>query len=174
MATSRDVKSGSPGSAVSALGALLTLDQSPSLWRGRKFRAYREFSADTTLKLVATKPFLLAAQRLWTGQGAARVVITTGSTESGTFTAIPTQFPLNTKDTPVPVSTVSISAGGTVTGGTEREVLRSDSSSAGGGSGNSDLLSSPRLLAAGTYYITITITGTTAGMYALEWEDLDS
>lgn len=152
-------------------GSLLVTEQTAGFYAKRQFRAYREFSANTTIKFAAAKPFLLTAQRLWTGQGAARIVISTGGTESGTFTVVPTKFCKYLLDGPVAGNTV-VSAGGTVTLGTEREVLRSDSASTGGGSGNSDSMVNTRALPAGTYYMTITVTGTTTGMYALEWEEL--
>ncbi len=155
-------------------GALATApDMGLGLWSQKRFRAYKEFAANTVLKFVATKAFVLTSQRLWTGQGAARCVISTGGTEGGTFTDLPSKFCLNTRDG-VANGFTTITQGGTVTIGTEREVLRADSGTAGGGSGNADLLSSPRVLAAGTYYMTITVTGTTSGMYALEWEELDA
>lgn len=152
-------------------GAIMTTDVDMALLGSKKYRVYREFSANTTLRFVITKPFLLTDQRLWTGQGAVRIVISTGGTPSGTFTDVATQFCLNTKDTlPVPAGVVS--AGGTVAGGTERDVLRSDSGT-GGGVGSSALTGSTRLLAPGTYYFTITVTGTTQGMYSFEWEELE-
>lgn len=162
----RDTLTGKLESLRSSRGALVNKDEI-ALLEGRSFRAYREFSANVTLKAVFTKPFRLTQQTLWTGQGAARVVVSTGGTESGTFTAIPTKFNKNTQTGGVGATTIS--AGGTVTGGTEREVLRSDSGTAGGGVGSPNLLDGDRMLAAGTYYITITITGTTTGMYSLEW-----
>lgn len=152
-------------------GMQLVCGLSRSLFEKRQFRAYREFTTSTVLKFEATHPFLLTYQSLWTGQGAARVVVSTGGTEGGTFTAIPTKFCKYLLDGAVAGGTV-VSAGGTHTGGSEREVLRSDSSSAGGGQGNKNTLGGERILPAGTYYMDITVTGTTSGMYAVEWEEL--
>ena len=154
-------------------GATLIREGGTGIWQQRCFRAYREFTANTVIKFVAAKPFLLTSQRLWTGQGAARLVVSTGGTEGGTFTALATKFCTNTKDGAA-AGTTTVTTGGTVTIGVEREVLRADSGTAGGGSGNADLLSGQRVLAAGTYYMSVTITGTTSGTYALEWEELDS
>ena len=151
--------------------ALLIHDQTAGFREKRQFRAYKEFSANTVLKFVALKPFYLTFQSLWTGQGAARMVVTTGGTESGTFVAVPTKFCKFLLDGPVDGST-TLSTGGTVTVGTEREVLRADSGTAGGGTGSTSTGGGERALPAGTYYFTITVTGTTAGMYALEWEEL--
>lgn len=153
-------------------GAALVQDMSLGLVGKRKFRAYREFTSAVTIKLVFTKPFLLTSQRLWTGQGTARAVVSTGGTESGTFTTLPSKFCLNTVGGDAAGFTTA-TFGGTVAGGDEREVLNADSGTAGGGSGNADLLSSVRMLGAGTYYITITPTGTTRGTWSIEWEELD-
>lgn len=163
--TGRDVLTGKPESIRTYKGTLLTSDEL-ALREGRAFRAYREFSANTVLKLVFSKPFRLTAQSLWTGQGAARAVVSTGGTEGGTFTAITTIFNKNTQTGAAATTTAAV--GGTTTGGSEREVLRSDSGT-GGGVGSPNSQEGDRMLAAGTYYITITITGTTAGMYSLEW-----
>jgi len=153
-------------------GAAITQDLSLGLLHKHKFRAYSEFAdAVVTIKLVFTVPFLLTSQRLWTGRGAARAVVRTGSTESGTFTALATKFCMNTLGGDVVGLTTAL-VGGSVTGGTEREVLLSDSGTAGGGSGNADLLDGLRILGAGTYYIVITPSGTTLGKWAIEWEEL--
>lgn len=151
-------------------GALFVQEQTKGFAEKRQFRAYKELSANTTLKMVFAKPFYLTDQRLWTGQGAARLVISTGGVESGTFVAMPTKACKWLLDGPVAGST-TITTGGTVTLVNEREVLRSDSGTAGGGAGNTDFLSARRALPAGTYYFTITVTGTTQGMYSLEWEE---
>lgn len=151
-------------------GALFVQDQSRGFAEKRQFRAYREFAANTTLKMVFAKPFYLTYQSLWTGQGAARMVVSTGGTESGTFTAMPTKFCKWLLDGPVAGNT-TITAGGTVTLVNEREVLRADSGTNGGGVGSENTLGNTRALPAGTYYFTITVTGTTSGMYALEWEE---
>lgn len=151
--------------------ALLVHDQTSGFREKRQFRAYKEFSANTVIKFVALKPFYLAFQSLWTGQGAARMVVTTGGTESGTFVPVPTKFCKYLLDGPVDGST-TLSTGGSVTVGTEREVLRADSGTSGGGTGSTSTGGGERALPAGTYYFTITVTGTTSGMYALEWEEL--
>lgn len=151
-------------------GALFVQEQTRGFSEQRQFRAYREFSANTTIKMVFSKPFYLTAQSLWTGQGAARLVISTGGTESGSFVAMPTKFCTWLLDGEVVGNTVC-TVGGSVTVGNEREVLRADSGTGGGAPGNGTELNSRRALPAGTYYFTIVVTGTTVGMYSLEWEE---
>lgn len=166
----RNIRTGAAESAGGFEGSTSVTNRTSALFAKRKFRAYLEFTSTTSVRIVATKPFYLASQKLWTGLGAVRAVVSTGGTPGGTFVALPTVFNLNTVGTIVaPTSTVSV--GGTHTGGNEREVLRSDSSSAGGGSGSSDYVNTERYLAAGTYYIDLTVTGTTTAMYSIEWEE---
>lgn len=141
---------------------------SSALHDGRKFRAYREFTGNITIRAVFTKPFLLTAQSLHLDTGQARLVITVGATEAGTFnTDIPTIFAAN--GLRVLPSGLTMTTGGTVTGGAEREVLRANS---GGGAGAETELQGTRQLPAGTYYMTITVTGSTSGVYAIEFENL--
>lgn len=163
--------SGNPERVGAINGSLLVREQTSGFFNKKQFRAYYEFAATTVLRFTAARPFLLTHQSLWTGQGSARMVISTGGTPGGTFTPVATKFCKYLLDGAVDGDT-TLAAGGTVTIGQEREVLRSDSSTAGGGSGNSNTLGGERALPAGTYYMTITVTGTTAGMYSLEWEEL--
>jgi hypothetical protein len=160
-----------PESLRSLRGELLRSDSSGGLEDKRRFRMYKTFAADFVLKLVFTKPFYLDYQRLWTGQGACVLTISTGGTEGGTFVDLPTKFPLNVADGAV-TSYTAATQNGTQSGGTEREVLMCDSGSAGGGTGNGDQLGNRRKLPAGTYYFNGVITGTTSGIYAIEWEEL--
>ena len=151
-------------------GALFVTDQTRGFVEKRQFRAYKEFTTATVIKAVFAKPFYLTAQSLWTGQGAARLVVSTGGTESGTFVAMPTKFCKWLLDGAQAGST-TVFTGGTVTIGSEREVLRADSGTGGGASGNGTELSGRRALPAGTYYFTITPTGSTQGMFSWEWEE---
>lgn len=151
-------------------GALMTTEQTRGFVEKRQFRAYKEFTALTVIKMVFAKPFYLTAQSLWTGQGAARLVVSTGGVEGGTFVALPTKFCKWLLDGAI-VGNTTVTTGGTVTIVNEREVLRADSGTTGGGAGNGTELQGHRALPAGTYYFTITPTGTTSGMYSLEWEE---
>ena len=139
-----------------------------ALYNGRKFRAYREFTSAVVLKAVFTAPFLLTDQRLHLDTGQARLVISVGATEATPFnTAVSTVFPMN-GTRPLPPQ-LTITTGGTLTGGSEREVLRANS---GGGAGAEATLSGQRRLPAGTYYFTINVTGSTSGVYSIEYETL--
>ena len=141
---------------------------SRALHDGRMFRAYREFSGTLTLKAVFDKPFLLTAQTLHLDKGEARLVVSIAATEVGTFgTPVSTVFGMNgLRSAP---SRLTITTGGTVTGGMEREVLRANS---GSGSDTNTRLEGTRQLPAGTYYMTLTVTGTTSGVYSFEYENL--
>lgn len=161
-------------------GALLVQLQTMGFWQGRQFRAYREFSlgnnASVTLRFVATAPFLLTQQSLRLIGGDARAVIVVGATPTGTFAALPTVNP-KYRIGMEPVSTCSLSVlTGSLAGGTEREVLLCAASTGGSTKTayNETSLASVRGLPAATFYITITAGANgCAGIYAIEWEDLD-
>lgn len=149
-------------------GSTLTMPQATQgFFNGRCYRAYREFTGAFVLKFVATRPFMLTHQSLSCDTGAAKVLISVGSTEGGTFVALPTKFAKNGVVAPVVAADVVITQNGTATAGTEREVIRA---AAPGGASN---LLAPRYLPAGTYYMNGTVTGSTTGIYAIEWEELD-
>lgn len=150
-------------------GSALVSDLTQGFLAGKCYRAYKEFSANTVLKFSSAKPFLLTMQQLYLSAGAVRAVISVGGTPGGTFTALPTKFGRNGNVGAGPTQQVQVQQGGTITGGTEREVLLAAS---GAGVGIASVLPSPRSLPAGDYYITLTVTGTTAGIYVLEWEEL--
>jgi len=162
---------GSQGQAKSFDGALSITPLSSAFLAGKSYRAYRAFSANTQLRVVATKPFLLTFQSMYCDAGAATAVITVGSTLGGTWTALPTKFPVNGVVSPAPTPTTTIEEGGTITAGTERERLRAGS---GAGVGIVSTVVSPRLLPAGTYSIALTVTGTTAAIYTIEYTELDT
>lgn len=155
-------------------GALLVQMMSAGFWRGKEFRAYREITANTQMRFHATKPFLLTYQSLYCDDGRVTMKIYTGVTPSGVWTPITT---INAKNrltsNPVPENTMD--AGGSFTGGTERELLCSDSGG-GQGAGYENRLGGTRGLPAGDYYFDIVVagTGTTYAIYSLEWEELEA
>lgn len=152
-------------------GALMSTLMTMGLWDGKQFRQYRAFSAATQLRFVAATDFILTGQTLYCDNGLAQVRVLTGATPAGTWADTPTQQAKNRLGTVTYVQQNKMQAGGTFTGGTERELFRSDS---GGGQGVSfsNVDGNPRVLPAGTYYFDITVTGTTDGIYSFEWEEL--
>lgn len=153
-------------------GASLNLDATPNLFKAKAFRAYTEFTTNTVLRFTATTPFLLTSQKLHVDTGAVRTTITVGSTPTGTFAPLPTRFSKNGVTTPQPTPAISIDVlTGTIAGGTEREVIRVNS---GAGAGAVSELTGVRLLPAATYWISIVVTGSTSGLYAIEYEEVNT
>lgn len=168
-----DVLTGRAQSQAMFDGAQLVSGQSRGFFLGKTYRMYKEFTANTVLRVVATKPFILTAQSLYVDTGAARAMVVAGGTAGGTFTALPTVFGKNGNVPSTP--DIVITQGGTVTGGTEREVLRSAAGSGsllgGSPSGSVSGAGSMRMLPAGTYFISIVVTGSTSGLYSIEYEE---
>ena len=154
-------------------GAMLVQMQSMGLWTGRQFRVYRTFTVAQQFRFTCTKDFILSKQNLYTGIGSCQLQILTGSTPSGTWANVATQNAKNKLGTNTYVAANNVQDGGTFTGGTEREIIRADSGS-GQGVSASSADDSYRVLPAGTYYFNLTVTGSTAGIYSFEWEELDT
>jgi len=171
MALTVNDRLGGQGSATSFDGALSVTELSKGFLAGKSYRAYKAFTANTQLRVVATKPFLLTFQSMYCDAGQATAVITAGSTLGGSWTALPTKFPVNGVVSPAPTPTLAVEEGGTITSGTERERLRAAS---GAGVGIVNTVISPRLLPAGTYSIALTVTGTTAAIYTIEYTELET
>jgi hypothetical protein len=151
-------------------GALITnSDLSAAFLSGKAYRMYKAFTAATQIRFVATKPFILKSQTMYCDAGQATAVITAGSTLGGSWTTVATKFAVNGTVSPAPTPTSTVEEGGTITGGTERERMRAAS---GAGVGIVNTVVTPRLLPAGTYSIALTVTGTTAAIYTIEWEEL--
>ena len=154
-------------------GAAFTSDQNMGFWQGKQFRMYKVFNANTQLRFVCAKDFLLTAQTLYVDNGEATLTVKTGATPSGVWTPLASIIAKNRIGmNPVPVNIVE--GGGTFTGGTEREVIRADSGNGAGVGFENRLPPGGRGLPAGTYYFDIVITGITAGIYNFEWEELDT
>lgn len=160
------------GSALSRLGVLFVDMVSPGLWEGKAFRVYHEFAANTVIEFVADQDFALDSQSLALLEGEARLEIMTGGTPGGTFTALPTHFNKKLIGVSPATPTFVIGAGGTHTGGTEREVLIVAAATGGNSQLAATASQGKRLLPAGTYYMRIVVTGATRGMWAVEYDVL--
>lgn len=158
--------------AMSWRGTQMMLQLTRGFFERKQFRAYKEFTGNTVLKMVFAKPFFLHSQVLYTDVGAARVTISTGGVESGVWVDMPTKFGKYLIEGPVAGST-TVTTGGTVTIGNEREVMRVSCGTGGNSATAATTLSSIRALPPGTYYATITVTGTTTGIYSIEWEEIE-
>jgi hypothetical protein len=155
-------------------GGQATNPLSKAFLAGKAYRAYIAFTGATQARLIATKPFLLTSQTMYCDAGQATAVITVGSTLGGSWTPLATKFPVNGVVSPAPTPTITIEVGGTITGGTERERLRSAAGTGGNASGVTSTVNTPRLLPAGTYSIALTVSGTTAAIYSIEYQELDT
>lgn len=150
-------------------GAQLFQSFTGSYMEGRCFRFFHEFATSAVLRFVATKPCLLTEQVLYVDAGVARLTTYADGTPGGTFTTSTNLYPRNGL---VPYTLgLAVAAGGTHTGGIVRDVVRVN---AGAGAGAVSRISSNRMLPPGTYYIKIDVTGTTSGVYSLEFEELET
>ena len=179
MAVFRNVLNGIAQALRSFRGAQLGHMSGTGFWEGRQFRAYFEFAQGTgvlVLRLVATQPFLLQYEALTVHKGEVLVEVRTSSTPSGTWTALPDNVQGKYRIGVTPVSTISLSTGGSITGGVVREPIRIIAGTGGSVKAATSVssITGERGLPAGTYYIRIECTGTTEGMFVLEWEDLNS
>lgn len=111
--------------------ARMKVDQGSTDWfLGREYRNYYEIirAASWTafwLKIVATDNFYLLSQRITLDVGACRASVWLGATPSvGDWTAIPSFGRNRISDTPVEASVLTMSVGGSYTGGTEVDLLR--------------------------------------------------
>lgn len=111
-------------------GAMHVVPCTGGFWEGRQWRAYFDFavtsSANYYFRIVATKPFLLQYQNLFSDAGAVRASIHVNRTVSGG--AVWTTHPIFGKHTingPGSfATTIDKLTTGTLSAGTEREVLR--------------------------------------------------
>jgi hypothetical protein len=150
-------------------------------FEGREFRTFKEFSIPTAtpyiIKFVSPIDFILWQQHLFVDSESVKLSIIIGGTEGGTFSDV---LPLigknrmSTRKTPFYEPVVSITGGGTLTGGTVVEVVRVLTAGAGGqrttvGASQSD----ERGLPAGTYYVKLEnyTSGTSTGTYSIVWEE---
>jgi hypothetical protein len=149
-----------------------------AFWEGREFRTFYEFSigsgATVVLKFVSPVDFILTHQTLTVDIGSIRYSAVLGGTEGGTFTNITTFGKNRLASTPAYTKQVTVSVGGTQSGGTESEVVRMVSSGQGNSSstvGNST--DTQRALPPNTYYLKLNnfANGTATGVLYLSWEE---
>lgn len=154
-----------------------------SFFEGREFRTFYEYSIPTGTSIVGkfSSPvdFILFQQNLTIDSGALRVSTIVGATELTTFdTPLPVigKNQMSERPTPIYSSKVSVSIGGTISGGTTVDVARIVSAGATAqeftiGSNISD----ERGLPSGDYYVVVEniSNGTATGVYSSFWEERD-
>lgn len=150
-----------------------------SFFEGREFRSFLEFdlaqAAELVLRVSCNVDFILFAQTLESDQGHVRFEASQGGTVGGTFSnSLPIigKNRLPTRRTPYYESQMTLTTGGTYTGGTLLEVLAckadtntNQAQSVGAG------ISDERGLPAGTYYLKFIGVTATKGRYRLWWEE---
>lgn len=158
-------------------GAQLVRVESHGFWKKLQWRSYVDITlatgASVTYRIIANKPFLLTRQQLMCDSGALKAEIFLAPTPSGTWTSTTGQpIQKNRLDGTSGTSSMQVASGGTITGGTQAEVLRVAAASGGNLQTVSAAENSIRGLPAGTYYIKLTAIGAGTGVYNLEWEEL--
>lgn len=132
---------------------------------GREFRTFKEWEVATTssyvIKAVVPINIILFELNVQIEEGSVRIETVSGGTAGGTFSeSLPIFATNNMSEKPQPayVNAVTLTAGGTHTGGTVLDVLRAKAS------GNSNFSASvgssiaERGVSANTYYFRITLT----------------
>lgn len=135
---------------------------------GREFRTFKEWEIATTatyvVKAVVPLNIILFDLGVQLDEGSIRVETLLGGVEGDTFSEVLPIFPTNTmseKPQPPYVGQVLLTGGGTITGGTLLDVVRSHTS------GNTNFASS---VGANTYYFRITLAGA-IGLFKARWEE---
>lgn len=145
---------------------------------GREFRTFKEWTAATTetyvIKAVVPINVILFEFGIELEAGTVRVETVFGGTEGGSFSeALPIFSTNNMSEKPQPpyAASVTLTGGGTLTGGLVLDVLRaktSDNSNFAGSVGAS--AGAERGIAIGTYYFRITLTAA-IGVLKARWEE---
>lgn len=150
---------------------------------GREFRTFKEFTVTNgtayVIKVVTTGNVILHGVNVMLDDGAMRMSTMVGGTEGGTFSETLPIFNRNNMAVgsdreAVIASTISLTAGGTHTGGTTLDVLRVKTS---GGGGNATTVgasvSDERGIAVGTYYFVLQNlgSGSVVGVLSIRWEE---
>ena len=150
---------------------------------GREYRMFKEFTVPSgtpyVIKVVTTGNVILHGVDCKIDDGALRMSTMAGGTEGGSFSETIPIFNRNNMSVgpdreAVIASTMSLSAGGTHTGGTTLDVLRIKTS---GGGGNAITvganISDERGIAQGTYYFVLQNlgAGSVVGVLSIRWEE---
>lgn len=160
-------------------GELISADNRRGYYEGKEFRTFFDIAGATAsikvLKFVSPINFSLHLQQFVLNLGELTFEAAVGGTEGGSFnTALPLIGTNRTNERPDTTYTpqVTITTGGTHTGGTVVELVKVKSG------GNANLVSSvggslndDRMLPPGTYYLRFTAVDETKGVYALRWEE---
>ena len=148
---------------------------------GREARTFREIdlATGTTLVIKAVVPIniILFGLSLFLTNGSVKVETMVGGTEGGTFSETLPIFPRNTmSERPSPFYTpvVTLTAGGTHTGGTVLDVLLAQTTNVGSQSASVGVeTGDERGVGAGTYYFRLTASGSgnSIGVFKARWEE---
>lgn len=143
---------------------------------GREARTFREWTAPATatyvIKAAVPIDIILMKLQVTADQGSARVQTVVGGTEGGTFSeTLPTIRANTMSNAPAYTPQVSLTAGGTHTGGTILDVLRVNTDSNTNRSatvgGTED---DQRGVGANTYYFRLTLDAF-VGVFRARWEE---
>lgn len=158
---------------------LMVDDGSTAFFAGKEFRTLREWSTPTTgsvvLKVTVPIDAILLEYGFRNEEGSIRSETVVGGTEGGSFSEVFPVFNTNSmtiKPQPPLVNQVVWAMGGTHTGGTVIDVLRSKTS---GNSNFSAIVGADqgtmRGVGPGTYYTRLTLTGF-VGVLKARWEEI--
>lgn len=152
-----------------------------SFWEGREFRHVQEFSiaqgATLVLRFICDIDFIVFLQRISIDAGAIRFSsVNSGGTAGGSWTS-QVVMPKNQMSLPnraAYTGHLTIDAGGTYTGGTERDVMRLRTDTQGNSQASIGVTADDaRGVGAGTYYVRLQNigSGTSTGVYYIDWEE---
>jgi hypothetical protein len=141
---------------------------------GREFRIYHEFTLSTVFKVVVPVNTVLWSLSTDLLEGESRLESVVGGEEGGVFTPITVFGRNNMTERPAPfyANRVTFAQGGTHTGGSVLDVLlnkTSDNANFAGSVGSAT--GDERGVAPNTYYLRLTVIGTTRGVLKASWEE---
>lgn len=147
-----------------------------SFFENRQFRMYHEFTlaAGTSvwLRWASTIDFNVLGRDVILNTGQMRYALYSGGTPSGVWTAKTLYHVNNYADAPPYSTHVTVSTGGSLSGGTELDIMLANAGT-GGNSSSATVGLLEVSLAAGTYYVEIRNTGSQSctGMYRVYFEE---